>query len=163
MRCRAQSGHAQRLAAEIGRGFDLPGLFFGDQQDFARGLGELHHRLHQFAPCLQVDGAVIETDHAVRNPRQHFPFGTAPRRRAEQLDFQPGFLQIAQAFGQHGRQINLLVNAANHDRDLFRGQPGRAGQQQEYQGHQSNYRVHRISIKIMRWQQILYPLADRFR
>ncbi len=82
---------------------------------------ELDDGLRILALGLKIDRMVVETHHALDCARQHLVFGVHPGRLGEQLDIEPRFLEIAELLGKPGRQIDDLLDAADHDGDLLRG------------------------------------------
>ena len=71
---------------------------------------------------------VVVADHGLHGAGQQLVLGIDPGRLRLQFHVQAGFLEVAQAFGQLGRQVDELVDAANHDDDLVGGMGLRRGQ-----------------------------------
>ena len=90
-----------------------------DHLDLARNAAELDDRFGVLAERLQVDGVVVEADHALHRAGQHLVGRLDARRLAEQRDVETLVGEIAQFPGEHRRQIDLLLDAADHDRDVL--------------------------------------------
>ena len=90
-----------------------------DELDLARHAAELDDRFGVFAEGLEVDGVVVEADHALDRAGQHLVGGLDARRLAEQRDVESLVVEVAEFSSKHGRQIDLLLDAADHDRDVL--------------------------------------------
>ena len=71
----------------------------------------------ELALRLQVDGVIIESDHALHLARQQRGRRLRAGGRVEQLDVQSLFLEEAELGCELCRKVNLLVDAADHDLD----------------------------------------------
>ena len=105
--------------------------------------GELHHAGDEFTLGLQVDGVIVETDHAGDFPRQQRGRGRLTGRRVVKLHVEALFLVVAELLGELGRQVDLLVDAADHDLHLGLGLRGRRGQRQRRGQKQQRQRQRR--------------------
>ena len=113
-------GDAEALALEVGRRLDL-GMLGRDQLDLARRLAELDDRFDELALGLQIDAVVVEADHALHRAGQHLVLGIDAGRLVQQLDVEALVLEVAERLGELGRQVDLLLVAADHDGDLVGG------------------------------------------
>ena len=114
---RAEAGDAERLALPVGGVLQLVGVGGLHQHHFARRHRELHHRGDELAFGLQVDGVIVEPDHALHLARQQRGRGLRAGGRVEQFDVEALLLEEAELGGELRRQIDLLVDAADHDLD----------------------------------------------
>ena len=109
-------------------------MFRGNQFDLAGRLAELNDRLDEFAFRLEVDAVIVETDHALNGASEQFVLGVDAGRFGQELDVKPFILEIAERFRELGRQINLLFDSADHERELF-GESRRSGAHDRQRGN----------------------------
>jgi len=68
---------------------------------------------------------IVVTDHRLDGAGQQFILGVHPGLLRLQLDVEAFILEITEVFRQLGRQVDQLVDAADHDGDLAVGGLGR--------------------------------------
>ena len=103
----------------------ISGMLGGDELDLARRTVDLHDGLDELALRLQVDAMVVEAADALHGASEQFVLGIDARRLGEELDVKALLLEVAEPLREHERQIDLLLQAADHDGDLV-GRPGLA-------------------------------------
>jgi hypothetical protein len=98
---------------------------------------------------MQVDVVVVEAADAVHLPRQHRGLSVDAGGLVLELDVQPGRLVVAELLGKRERQVDLLVQASDHQRHAVARAAVRAGagcQRGSERGHGADreFLVHRI-------------------
>ena len=81
---------------------------------------------------------IVEADDALHRTGQHFVGGLDAGGFAQQFNIEPLVGEIAQLLSEHRRQIDLLFNAADHQRNVSRARR-RKGRQAERQGQQQRF------------------------
>ena len=62
---------------------------------------------------------IVEAYDALDRAGQQLVFGINASGLGEQLDIQPLVLEVAELLGELGRQIDLLLEAADHERNFL--------------------------------------------
>ena len=102
---RAQAGDPEPAALPVGRGPDDAGQVGAAQLDLTRRLLQLDDRLGLLALALQVDGVVVEADHAVDLSGEHGGFRVDAGRLVGQLDVQPLRGEVAELLGVSAQSV----------------------------------------------------------
>lgn len=73
---------------------------------------------------------VVEADNALDGTGEHLVFRIDAGGLVQQFDLEPFILEVAEALGELGGQIDLLLIAAHHDGDLVGREHGAGPGQQ---------------------------------
>ena len=114
---RTEAGDAELLALEVlGRG-DVARPPCWRRSPPRRARARTARRTRRLALGLEVERVVVEADGALDLPGDERGLGLDTGRLAEELDVETLVLEVAEPLGEHRRQVDDLVEAADHDLD----------------------------------------------
>ena len=108
-------GDAELARLEPGRGGDLRGSPAGHHLGLTGHLGELDDALDALALRLQRDRVVVEAHDALHLTGEQDVLGRGTGGLGHQLHVDTGVLEVAELLGEHRRQVDDLVDPADHD------------------------------------------------